>query len=286
MWIIIAVFSAIIFGAASIIMKAATIKKLSDYHVLWGLYLSGSIFLFFSTPDKLDCDINLLIAAIFIAMGSFFGNYFVIKALDAGPASLTAPMLNLNIPLIIIMSIVFYGESITLLKILIILLLIIAITLIKFDPSEKMSIKDKKWFIWVIAGSIFLFLREGGLKITLEMGLNNQLVLFYSYLLCLTLSTIMLYQKNQKLSIMNYKIHSKAVMYGLYAGICSGSGLFLYSTALSTGPASIVALIFSARSIVIILISTLLFKEQLSKFQKISVSLLCIGLSLTSFMSS
>ena len=35
------------------------------------------------------------------------------------------------------------------------------LTIVKIDPNENLVIKNKKWFIWVILGSTFLFLREG-----------------------------------------------------------------------------------------------------------------------------
>lgn len=318
MWIVFATLSAIIFGISSVIMKAGTLKKQSDYYILWGLYASGSIFFAISAHGQYNFQWNLtlIISSILVAIGSFFGNYFVIKALETGPASLTAPMLNINLPLIIILSIFYYGEPLTIIKTIIIIILFVAILLVKFDPNENISIKDKRWFFWVISASLLFFLREGGLKITLELGLNNQIILLNAYVICLIFSTIFLYSKrlhidNQQLAIINnvgknkgldfiaankgtlnvrlsffkrWIKHLRAIKYGLSAGVCSGGGLFLYSLALSTGPASIVALIFSSRSLVIILISTLLFKEKLSIFQKYSITLLCIGLALSSFI--
>jgi drug/metabolite transporter (DMT)-like permease len=289
MWIAFAILSAIIFGTASVIMKAGTIRKYSDYYILWGLYASGSIFFFISAHGNYNFkwSITLVIASIIIAIGSFFGNYFVIKALETGPASLTAPMLNINLPLIILMSVIYYGETMTATKIIIILLLFIAVLLVKFDPHENLSIKNKKWFVWVISGAMILFLREGGLKITLELGLNNQIILLNSYIICLIFATISLFKIKVSVTEENstsiLQQHLNAIKFGLYAGVCSGGGLFLYSLALSTGPASLVALIFSARSIVIIFFSALLFKEKLTKFQKFSVILLCLGLALSSF---
>lgn len=286
MWIAFAILSSIIFGTASVIMKAGTIKKYSDYYILWGLYASGSIFFFISTFKQYEFHWNttLVIASAAIAIGSFFGNYFVIKALETGPASLTAPMLNMNLPLIILMSVYYYGETLTFIKILIIFLLFIAVLVVKFDPHENLSIKDKKWFFWVISASMLLFLREGGLKITLEIGLNNQIVLLNAYIICLFFSTLYLFKGSNRPTLANFKYHLKAVKYGLYAGLCSGGGLFLYSLALNTGPTSIIALIFSARSLVIIFLSSLLFKEKLSLLQKFSVILLCSGLALSSFI--
>lgn len=303
MWIVIAVFSSIIFGIASVLMKTATLKKCPDHYILWGLYFSGSLFFLSQTYLNIDFVYNIyvLIWSILIALGSFYGNWFVIKALELGPASLTAPMLNLNLPFIIMMSVLFYEEELNLVKLLIIFILFIAIIMVKFDPNENFLIKDKKWFMWVVLGSFFLFLREGGLKITQELKLNNNQILLYSYVVCLILSSAVIYkneikyinilQKNQYkfkfqlfLKIINHSSKRNGIYFGLVTGICSGMGLYLYSKALYVGPASLVALIFSARSMVIIALSYFLHKERLSLFQKCSVLFLCLGLSLASFI--
>ncbi|WGL59257.1 EamA family transporter [Pigmentibacter sp. JX0631] len=304
MWITEAIFSAIIFGFASVVMKSSTMRNQIDQYLLWGLYLAGGIFFYTQCYKELyfSTNIFLYVWAVLIGLGSFYGNWFVIKALEVGPASLTAPMLSLNIPLIILMSVFVYHEEIDSIKIAIIVTLFAAIIIVKIDPNEKLVIKENKWFLWVILGSFFLFLREGGLKITQELNLNNTIVLLYSYIFCFILSSTAIIIKEKRLFLANKKSSYKsynlrylinifkeknryhAVWYGLVTGLCSGLGLYLYSQALLTGPTSLVALIFSARSLVIVALSYIIHKERLSLFQKFSVILLCLGLSLASFI--
>ena len=107
MWITEAIFSAIIFGIASVVMKSSTMRNQIDQYLLWGLYLAGGLFFYSQCYKEIyfSMNISLYIWAFLIGLGSFYGNWFVIKALELGPASLTAPMLSLNIPLIILMSI-------------------------------------------------------------------------------------------------------------------------------------------------------------------------------------
>lgn len=303
MWITEAILSAVIFGSASVIMKASTIRKQIEQYLLWGLYLAGGLFFLSQSYNKLELssDPLLYLWSILIGLGSFYGNWFVIKALDVGPASLTAPMLSLNIPFIILMSVFVYGEELTLIKMGIIVSLFIAIIVVKIDPNEKLVIKNNRWFFWVILGSFFLFLREGGLKITQELNLNSMVVLLYSYIFCFVISTFSIIFKEKNLiknennstsnlsikyftDILKEKNRLNAIYFGLATGICSGVGLYFYARALSTGPTSLVALIFSARSLVIVVLSYFIHKERLSFFQKISVFLLCLGLSLASFI--
>lgn len=302
MWIVFAILSSLIFGTASVLMKSATLKNCPDQYILWGLYFTGSLFLGCQAFSEIELvyNFNLFLWSFLIAFGSFCGNLFVIKALEIGSASLTASMLNINLPFIILMSVFIYGEEINAIKLLIILFLFVAILLVKIDPDEKLEIKDNKWFIWIILGSTFLFLREGGLKITQELKLNNIQVLFYSYVLCFLLSSLLIYKKEflfskNKNEIENSEVKKKfdflkdknkinGIYFGLVTGLCSGVGLYFYTKSLLIGPTSLVALIFSARSLIIVLLSYFFHKERLSLFQKISVLLLCLGLSIASFI--
>lgn len=291
MWLIPAIGSSVIFGLGSVIMKSATIKRCLDQYVLLGLYVSGAFFFFLFSPSlfQIDFTFSFVLFSILIAFGSFFGNWAVIKALEIGPASLTAPMLNLNLPLIILMSVLFYGEKLDFIKILIILFLFLGLILVKFDPNEHMVLKNKRWFIFVLLGAACLFIREGGLKITQEMGIHNTQLLCVSYLICIlfTLITMVIVSKNKNALEPEFctpKHKSKSVYFGLIAGICSGLGLYLYSHSLAIGPTSLVVLIFSARSFVIVFFAYFLHHERLSKFQILSLVSLTVGLGLSAFI--
>lgn len=292
MWVIIAILSAVIFGFGSVVMKYATTKKCLDQYILLGLYLSGSVFFLAANHWNFPkhYDFEFISFAILIACGSFFGNWAVIKALALGPASLTAPMLNLNIPLIILMSVFFYGETFHFIKALIIFFLLLGLIMVKFDPNEKLVIKNNQWFFFVLLGALFLFLREGGLKITQESGINNTEILFFAYMICLLFTFVTIYilshvKKSMRPDEFCQPQHKiKSIQFGLITGICSGLGLFLYSNALSIGPASIVATIFSARSFVILICAYILHKERLSFFQICAFISLSVGLLLSVFV--
>jgi hypothetical protein len=51
-----------------------------------------------------------------------------------------------------------------------------------FDPNQKLRIQDKRWYLFVGVTFIGFFIRNGGLKITEEMHLNNNPIIFISYL--------------------------------------------------------------------------------------------------------
>jgi drug/metabolite transporter (DMT)-like permease len=287
MWLELAILSSCIFAVSSIVMKIATLKRCCHHYVLLGMYATATIFFSLNyKPHVINYPISFATGVLLIAIGSFFGNWLVIKALELGSAGITASMLNLNLPLIILISVVFYNEELTLFKIITISLLIIAIVLIKIDPNENIAIKSKSWFYLIIIASIVLSFREGGLKVTQEIKFDNQIILFFSYLLCLLFALVFIITYEIKLTHSNRKLNNRimSLKYGAISGVGSWLGLHFFSKALLSGPTSLVVLIFSARSIVITIICYLLFKEKLSLFQAIAILLSFIGLIFANFI--
>lgn len=274
MWFILAILSALLFGGSGFYMKYGQAKKGSIAYLLLGLYLSGTLgFLILALVNQLfTFHWGILIAGIIVGLGSTLGNVLFMKALECGPASLTSPLANSNIVLVVIMSIIFYGETLSILEIVAIILLIISVSLLPIDPQESLSITNRAWYLFVGVSVILFFFRNGGLKITEELAYNSTIVLFYAYLLGIIWSLGQVYvEKRQQ----NNTPDKKAVRIGLYSGLVAGvfsfGGMQLYSYALADGPASIVSPIFSLNSLVVAILSIVIFKEKLSRFQKIAL---------------
>ncbi len=146
--------------------------------------------------------------------------------------------------------------------------------MLKYDPNETMKIKDKQWYLYVLLAILFVFIREGGLKITLEYSFNNTLVLLYAYVLaCMSFSLKGVVMNGSRDTL----LFSKSFSLGMIMGVFSFLGMFLYASALKSGPASVVAPLFSLRSLVIVGLSVLVFKERLSKFQIVAIGIIVIA---------
>lgn len=283
-WLLTAIFSALFFAIASFIITIGAKKHYSIAQMLLGLYISGAcaFALFISLNNGFSIDSQTLLWGFIIGMGSALSNAFFTYALKLGPVSLTGPLANTNVILVILMSVFYYGEIVTFSQLIGILLLLFGCFLLPFDPNEKKNIKQNMWFIIMLFTIFFMFLLNGGLKITKELLLDNSLVLFYSYLFAmaffaLSIMFTKLYSRN------NFAMHLPAVRIGLGAGIFSFLGLQLYAMALATGPASVVVPIFSSRNAVVAVLCIWYFQEHLSRFQKIALMLLIFGLLFVSF---
>lgn len=274
MWFLMALISALLFGGAGFFMKYGQAKNGSVAHLLLGLYVSGTLgfFILALVQGSLSIHWLILIAGIIIGLGSTLGNVLFMKALACGPASLTSPLTNSNIVLVVIMSLIFYGETLSFMEITAIILLIVSVSLLPIDPQESLSITNRIWYFYVGVSIFLFFLRNGGLKITEELSLNSTVVLFYAYLLGIIWSLGQVYyQKKQQKNTQEQASVRIGWYSGLIAGLFSFSGMQLYSYALESGPASIVSPIFALNSLVVAILSIMFFKERLSRLQQIAL---------------
>lgn len=283
MWFLTAVLSAFTFGLAGFMMKVSSMKKGSTLYLLWGLYFSGTLgFLWwmFYTETVLFT-LPILFAGIIIGFGSAIGNLLFMRALDYGPASLTSPLVNSNIVFTLIMSLLFFDETLSIPEMIGVSLLILAVTILPIDPNESLRIKSMLWYRLVFVSTILFFLRNGGLKITEEINLPNTPILFISYVFGLIWFTIDILRKKET----NFfsKETTVGLGWGMGSGIFSFAGLQLYALSLVKGPASIVAPIFSTNSLFVAILSILIYRERLSFIQCFCLCLLFAGFVMIRF---
>ncbi|TCP62635.1 DMT family transporter [Baia soyae] len=278
MWILLSIFCSLAFGLAGFMMKVSSAKKGSHTTLLFGLYVTGTLgFLgYLLVTGEWDTSPIVWIAGLIIGFGSIAGNILFMKALDRGPASLTSPIINSNILFIVIMSVIFYNERLSLTESIGVGLLVLAIFIIPIDPNENLRIRNKTWYLYVFTAMILFFLRTGGLKITEELDRSNSMILFISYSMGVIWFAIdSLYKRGTLGSAKAIKV---GWIWGLSSGIFSFAGMQAYTLALRDGPASIVSPIFATNSLVVALLSILVYKERLSPFQKLALVLLAVGL--------
>lgn len=279
MWLTLSIISAVIFGSAGWFMKMSQMKNGSVSVLLIWLYVVGT--LCFGVHAVLENSFvqlampRLWLAGLVIGIGSALGNYLFMKALELGPASLTSPLSNSNIVLVVLMGTLIYNEPLGTMQMISIFLLLIATVLIA-QKKESKSITSNWWYSLIALAVIMFALRNGGLKITAELGYEAAPVLFVAYLLSILffLFPVLRERKN-----VNTKAGWRTGMrYGMISGLCSYGGLQLYAIALQDGPANLVAPIFATNGLLVSLLSIFIYKERLNKLQWIAFFCLLLGL--------
>lgn len=263
MWIVTALSAAFFFGICTVFFKVNAARGNAIHPFLCGLYLSGAAGFAIIARDTgpWPLDFRYMTAAMVVAIGSAGGNRLFSRALDVGPVSLTSPLINLNAVYVVLLSVLFYGESLGRTEAVCIFLLFASICILPIDPNEKLTIKDRRWYgLVLLAGGVFA-LRNGGLKVTAELGLQNTVVLLYAYVGSFCWFGVRAFCTTRR------QRPGPSLGLGLVAGLFSFGGLQAYAHALQQGPASIVAPIFATYSLVAGLLSIVYLKERPSRLQ-------------------
>lgn len=283
-WFLLAVASALIFGISTFFFKINSFKNWPLLPFFIGVYGSGT-FAFIVTAyfeGVLFLNTAIILSGIIVGIGSTFGNLLFMKALQHGPASLTSPIVNTNILLIVIMSVFFYGERLGIMEYTGILLIIAAISILPLDPKEKLTIPNRIWYVYALAATFLFFLRNGGLKITEEMALPNTTILMVGYFAGVVWSVSAYFSWKERRLTERSKL-SKSFIFGLDTGLFSFGGMQLYAVALKTGPASIISPIFATNSLIVALLSILYLKEKLTYLQATTLICVFVGIVLLRF---
>lgn len=276
MWLWTAIGSAALFGLAGWWMKVSQMKGGSTRSLLQGLYAAGAVG--FGIHSALEGRLGDLLqlevwcAGILIGAGSAWGNSLFMKALEHGPASLTSPLTNMNIILVVAMSTLLYDEPLSLLQSIGIIMLLAAVVLIAYKRKEPLTITEKRWFLLVALAILMFAFRNGGLKVTDELGLASAPVLFVAY--ALSLAWFLQPAKERSAPSAN----RTGLVLGLAAGLFSYSGLQLYAVAIATGQANLAAPIFATNSLVVAIGSIAYYKERLTIVQTAAFLFLLAGL--------
>lgn len=319
MWLLTALGSAVLFGLAGWWMKVSQMKGGSTRLLLFGLYASGSAgFAVHAILEKSAiflADWRTWAAGILIGAGSAWGNALFMKALECGPASLTSPLTNMNIVLVVAMSTWLYGEPLALAQGAGIALLMLAVVLIALKRKEPLSIKEQRWFGLVGLAVVMFALRNGGLKVTDGLGLPSAPVLLVAYALSMlwfllpdregrsadsggkpataephgqaqpaaaagrSRRTESAGQRHSGAPPLGQAASRTSLALGLAAGAFSYGGLQLYAVAIATGQANLAAPIFATNSLVVAIGSVVWYKERLTKLQWTAFICLLAGLA-------
>lgn len=285
MWLGLALLSMLCFGLSGFCLKWV-VQRRGDSHAFFiALYAIGALVFFVKLCAQASpvsavmasfAENGLLLAALaVVTLGSALGNQAVAKAYQHGPASLTAPLVNTNVVLVVLMSIVVFGEQLGVLQIAAIAALLIAVSVLGMRSRNQGMRLSKAWWLWVLLAIVFVFSREGGLKIAQSLHANLPFILFCAYAAA-TVYFIGLYSHRHGFAVVLQ--HRSSIAAGGIAGVFSALGLMALTTAMMSGPASIVVPIFSMRSVVVIALSVLFFKERLSIWQWLALSTVLLAL--------
>lgn len=237
----------------------------------------------FSISVKSGININVVSYSLLFGICSASFQIFYALSLKSGPFSISCMLINLSMVLPAIFSIIVFGEKLTLMKFIGMILCILALFLNIKSDNKKMNLK---WFLYVALA----FLSTGSLAIVQKVfakssfGEELSQFIFLGYFIAFLITFIVvLILKGQKQEI-NFKINKQNIMFILVIVVCLGAYQYFSTLANSFIDAIILSPSISGLSTMFLTLSgRIFFKEHFTSKQILSICCGFIAILLISF---
>lgn len=276
MWLVYACGSALFAGITSILAKCG-IKK-TDSTVATALrtivvllFAWLMVFVVGSQNQIGSISIKSLIFLILsgLCTGASWLCYFY--ALSKGPIDKVVPIDKSSTVLTIILALIFLQESVSVLKIICMILIGIG-TYLMIDKKESgKESYDNKWMFAAFGSAVFASLTAILGKVGMN-GIESNLATALRTCVVLVMAWMMVGVQRKKVVL-----YKEEFYFLVLSGIATGASWLCYYKALQLGPASIVVPIDKLSILVTILFSYIVFKETLSKKSLSGLVLLVAG---------
>lgn len=281
MWILFALASAVFAGLTAILAKlgikhidsnlATAVRTIVVLIFSWIMvFIVGS----FSTISDLDFKTLLFLILSGIATGASWLCYF--KALQLGDVNKVAPIDKSSTILTMILAILFLHESLTMLKLLAILLIGLG-TYLMIEKKETTQTKKSSslWLLYAFGSAIFASLTAILGKVGIE-GVESNLGTAIRTIVVLIMAWIVVFFTKKQYEVKS--IDRKSWIFLILSGFATGGSWLCYYRALQDGPASVVVPIDKLSILLTIAFSYLFLKEKLTKKSSVGLFLMVIGI--------
>lgn len=246
------------------------IKNISD-----GVVFNGLVFLFSALvyiKNALSCNLAIMAFSVVFGLLTVIFQLCYVKAMSCGNVSLTVLIVNLSMIIPVTVSIVAFGERLSGLRVLGIILTLGALVL-NLDKENK-STDFKKWFLLSIVASLStasISLSQQLFGKTQWAGLTRTFVAC-GYVVSALFSFLLYLVLKSKGKSITFKLKPNVFVLALCVGIILGVFQFLHTRAVAIIDSTIFFPTYNGGTLVLSTLSgVLLLKDKLKNNQKISV---------------
>jgi len=280
-WYAFAIMALFLMGTQRFLYKVSAERKCNTAWTTFSFmatvaFLSSILFII---SDESLANTQLLLFIVFINSCAFFvATITHIEALKHIPTSVAYPIIRLNAVIVVIFSILYFKDHLSFYQVTgIVLAMASILVLTKELDDKKASYKDIKLglifvFISTLSGSIATISSKFA-----AIHTNKMAFIALSYML----STLFSFGLRKKLQTAEASTnHGNALVIGFVMGLINLAGYYSFLKALSTGPLSIIASITGMHFVIAIILSTLIYKEKLTRSRILGISLTILSIML------
>ncbi|MFO8015473.1 MAG: DMT family transporter [Candidatus Woesearchaeota archaeon] len=266
-------------GASKVIVKPA-IRKLGPYNALLYEHIFLALLLvIFSAPFIKPVipgtrTLVLLISAVIIGSLAI---YSLFRAFDIGKVSVTSPIAHSATLITVVLSILFYDESLTTVQMLAVAFLIAGVIMISFRYSDLKKLRLRNTApgagfaaLTMLGWGIYFFMIK---PIVMELGPLLSVVYLETGITIIIAVPLLLKKA---------RLPDRTVYYTIFSGAAVALASWAFNMGIRTAPVSIVYPVANSSVLVTLLLSYIFLKERLESNQRLAIALIIIGLVLVS----
>lgn len=276
MWLLYAFGSAFFAGITSILAKCGIRKTDSTVAtairtIVVVVFAWVMVFIVGSQNQIASISMKSLVFLVLsgIATGASWLCYFY--ALSKGPIDKVVPIDKSSTVLTIILAFIFLQESVSIFKVICMILIGLGTYLMIDKKGNNQEAKDNKWLLAAFGSAIFASLTAILGKVGID-GVESNLGTAIRTCVVLVMAWMMVGVQKKRVSVPKNELG-----FLVLSGIATGASWLCYYKALQTGNASVVVPVDKLSVLITILFSYLVFKERLSKKSLLGLILLVAG---------
>lgn len=280
-WYVFAIFALILLGFQRFLYKVSAERKCNTAWTTFSFMatvalLSSSLFVILKESVT---NIQFLLFIALLNSGSFLAATMShIEALKHLAASVAYPIIRLNAVIVVIFSILYFKDQLSSYQIIGIVFAMGAIAILTGQLNDKKTVHRniKRGFLFVFI-SIFSGAIASVSSKFAAMYTNKMAFIAISYIV----STMFSFGLRKKLQTEEAsENHKDALIIGFVMGLINFAGYYSFLKALSLGPLSIIASITGMHFVIAIILSALIYKEKLTPFRILGISLTILSIIL------
>ena len=278
-WYVLSLVALVLMGMQRFLYKVSAERKCNTAWTTFSFMATVTVLsaIFFLALKEPVSDARMLILTALINSASFvLGTVTHIEALKHVPSSVVYPIIRLNMVVVVLFSVLFFHDHVSLQQVLGILLAIAVIVILTRDAEEgKASLGSVRRglflvFVSLISGSVASISSKFAAVYSNKLGF-----MALSYFLGTLFSAALIKKSGEEGIRQNYK---EALLIGLLMGLINFVGFYTFLAALSVGPLSIIVSITGMHFVIAVILSVIVYKEKLSRMRLFGIGLTIISI--------
>ena len=277
-WYVLSIVALVLMGMQRFLYKVSAERKCNTAWTTFSFMATVtvlSVFFFLSLKEPVSNVWMLVLTALINSASFVLGTITHIEALKHVPSSVVYPIIRLNMVVVVLFSIFFFDDQMSLHQGLGILFAIAVIVILTRDAEEEGTFRSVRRglflvFVSLISGSVASISSKFAAIYSSKLGF-----MALSYFLGALFSAALIKQSGEKESRGKLK---EAFLIGLLMGLINFVGFYTFLTALSVGPLSIIVSITGMHFVIAVLLSVIVYKEKLSRMRILGLCLTVVSI--------